>query len=183
VIDPWFLDQSGFAPTLPTGYSWGRLGARLGVPCEAPRGRRVDAAGAPAPHAAAGPRLLFEARRTADGPYDAAAHLAFVARLAAARPDPARPCVVVLDTYAVHHSRPVKDAIPALAERGVRFCYLPPYSPEPNPIEAAWKQVKHQDTPERGHATEAALQAAVEAALADRARKLAKPTHDLPQDA
>lgn len=183
MIDLWFLDQSGFAPTQPTGYGWGRLGARLVVPYEAPEGRRVNAVGALAPHAPTGPRFVFETRRKAEGAYDAAAHLAFVDRLGAGRPDPARPCVIVLDNYAVHHSRPVRDAAPALAERGVTFCFLPPYSPELNPIEALWKQVKHHDLPERSHPTEAALQAAVERALADRARKLSESTHDLPRSA
>lgn len=66
---------------------------------------------------------------------------------------------------------------------GLRFCYLPPSSPELNPIEALWKQVKYQGIPERSHPTEAALQAAVEAALANRARTLHQPTHDLPHGA
>ena len=182
MIDLWFLDESGFAPTLPTGYGWGRLGARLVVPYEAPQGRRVNAVGALAPHAPAGPRLLFETRRRADGPYDAAAHPAFVDRVAAAG-TAGRPCVVVLDNYAVHRGRAVKDAAPALAERGVAFCYLPPYSPELNPIEAVWRQVKYQDLPVRSHPTEAALHAAVDAALADRVRKLDESTHDLPRSA
>jgi transposase len=181
VIHLWFLDQSGFAPTLPTGYSWGRLGTRLVVPYEAPQGRRVNVVGALAPYAAGGPRFLFETRRKAEGRYDAAAHLAFVDRLAAGAGG--RPCVVVLDNYSVHHSQPVKAAAPALAEAGVRFCYLPPYSPELNPIEALWKQVKHHDLPERSHPTDLALQAAVETALAGRARKLAEATHDLPRSA
>ena len=125
MIDLWFLDQSGFAPTLPTGAGWGRLGTRLVVPDEAPQGRRVNAVGALAPHDPAGPRLLFETRRTAEGRYDAAAHLAFVARLAEAG-TAGRPCVVVLDNYSVHHSAPVKAAEPALAEAGTGFCFLPP---------------------------------------------------------
>jgi putative transposase len=188
VIELWFLDQSGFAPTLPTGYGWGRLGTRLVVPYEAPQGRRVNAVGALAPHYPAGPRLVFATRRKADGRYDAAAHLAFVRRLAAPRPGaaidaPRRPCFVVLDNYSVHHSLAVKDAVPALAADGVHFCYLPPYSPELNPIEPLWRQVKYQDLPERSHPTDVALQAAVETALTDRARKLRESTHDLPRRA
>ena len=89
MIALWFLDESGFAPTLPTGYSWGRLGRRLVVPYEAPQGRRVNAVGALAPADPAGPRLMFETRRKADGRYDAAAHLAFVRRLAGAVPEEA----------------------------------------------------------------------------------------------
>ncbi len=180
MIDLWFLDESGFAPTLPTGYGWGRLGRRLVVPYEAPQGRRVNAVGALAPHAPTGPRLLFETRRKADGRYDAAAHLAFVDRVAAASD---RPCVVVLDNYSVHHSQPVTEAAPALAAAGVTFCFLPPYSPELNPIEALWKQVKHHDLPERSHPTDLALQAAVEGALARRARRLSRSAHDLPRRA
>lgn len=181
MIDLWFLDQSGFAPTLPTGCGWGRLGTRLVVPHEAPQGRRVNAVGALAPYGPGGPRLLFETRRKADGRYDAAAHLAFVGRVAAA--GPARRCVVVLDNYSVHHSGPVKDALPGLADAGVDFCFLPPYSPNLNPIEALWKRVKYHDIPERSHPTEAALQAAVDAALTDRARALAEPTNDLSRPA
>jgi len=182
VIDLWFLDQSGFAPTSPTGYTWGRLGTRLVVPDEAPQGRRVNVVGALAPYGPAGPRLVFETRRKAEGRYDAAAHLAFVERVAAAGGG-GRPGVIVLDDYAVHHSQPVKDAAPALAEANVRFCYLPPSSPELNPIEALWRQVKHGDLPERSHPTDLALQAAAERALADRARSPHQSAHDSPRSA
>ena len=186
MIDLWFLDQSGFAPTLPTGYGWGRRWARLVVPYEASQGRRVNVVGALAPYGAPGPRLVHETRRTSEGRYDAAAHLAFVRRLAGvpvtAAPR-ARPCVVVLDNYSVHPSRAVKDALPALVAAGVHFCYLPPYSPELNPIEPVWRQVKHHDIPERSHPTDAALQVAVETALRDRARRLAETTNKLPQPA
>lgn len=189
MIDLLFLDECGFAPTLPTGYTWGRRGRRVVVPYEAPQGRRVNVVGALAPYDPVGPTLRFATRRKADGPYDAAAHLAFVRRIAGLPPESAdadrrdRPCVVVLDNYAVHHAAAVKAAIPALAESGVTFCYLPPYSPELNLIEPVWRQVKYQDIPERSHPTDIALQIAVEAALADRTRRLAEPTNQLPRRA
>ena len=50
MIDLFFLNHSGFAPTLPTGSRWGRLGPRLVVPYEAPEGRRINAVGALAPY-------------------------------------------------------------------------------------------------------------------------------------
>lgn len=31
--DLYFLDESGFAPTMPTGYTWSRAGQRAVVPC------------------------------------------------------------------------------------------------------------------------------------------------------
>ncbi len=94
------------------------------VPYEVPQGRRVNVVGAFAPYDPSGPRLVFETRRTAEGRYDAAAHLAFVRRVAArtATAPGARPCVVVPDNDPVHHGQAVKDAIPGLAEAGIRFC-------------------------------------------------------------
>ena len=172
---------------MPTGYGWGRRGTRrVVVPDEAPQGRRVNAVGALAPYDPAGPRLVFETRRKAEGRYDAAAQPAFVRRAAGVPADGARrprPCVVVVDHYSVHHSQPVKDALPDLEAAGVHVCCLTPYSPELNPIEPVWRQAKHQDIPERSHPTDAALQAAVEAALTDRARRLAESTNDLPRPA
>ena len=189
MIDLVFLDQSGFAPTLPTGATWGRRGRRVVVPYEAPQGRRVTAVGAYAPYDPAGPSLRFATRRKADGPYDAAVHLAFVRHIAGLPPEPtaaarrARPCVIVLDNYAVHHAAAVKSAAPDLADQGVTFCYLPPYSPELNPIEPVWRQVTYQDIPERSHPTDPARQTAVEAALTERARHLAESTTKLPRRA
>ena len=179
MIDLWCLDQSGFAPTLPTSGTWGRLGQRLRVPYQAPQGRRVNAVGALAPQDPTGPRFVYETRCSTQDRYDATAHLAFVERLAAAR-DPDRPCVVVLDNYAVHHAREVNAAADALAERGITFWYLPSYSPELNPIEALWKQVKHYELPERSYPTEAALQQAVESALQRWVPSRHNSTHNLP---
>jgi transposase len=169
---------------LPTGSSWGRLGTRLVVPYEAPQGRRVNVVGALAPYDPTGPRLVYETRRKAEGRDDAAAHVAFVRRLAGgAASRRTRPCVVVLDNSSVHHSQPVKAALPELETASIHFCFLPPSSPELNPIEPVWRQVKYQDIPERSHPTDTALQAAVETALADRAQRLAQTTNYLPRPA
>jgi transposase len=177
-----FLDQSGFAPTLPTGYTWGRVGERKIVPYEAPEGRRVNVVGAFSPFDPAGPHLLFESRRNDQGKYDADAHLQFVHKVAGLPtllPEGyrrERPCVIVLDNYSVHHSQSVKDKMPVLLAAGVRFFFLPPYSPEMNAIEPIWRQVKYQDLPERSHKTAKSLQAAVEEALTKRAQSLREST-------
>ena len=48
--------------------------------------------------------------------------------------------MLVLDNASVHHG----DEIPILADRfGVRIEYLPPYSPDLNPIEEAFSKIKH----------------------------------------
>jgi transposase len=94
-----------------------------------------------------------------------------------------RPCVIVLDNYSVHHSRIVTDEAPALAAGDVHFCYLPPYSPELNPIELVWRQVKYQDIPERSFPTDTTLQNAVETVLTARATHLRTSTNNLPRPA
>jgi len=173
-IDLYFLDESGFAPTLPPGYTWARAGTRAIVPYIAPQGRRVNVIGALAPHGP-DPRLAYQAR---SGKIDSAAFTAFlwrdVARLPAAptalpagyrRP---RPCVVVMDNYSVHRSSVVKEMLPALEAAGVHVFYLPPYSPELNsPIESLWRHVKHEDMPVRSYDTANALKDAVDGVLDD----------------
>lgn len=47
--------------------------------------------------------------------------------------------VVILDNLATHKIHGVREAIQA---RGARLLYLPPYSPDFNPIEPMWSKVK-----------------------------------------
>jgi DDE superfamily endonuclease len=58
-----------------------------------------------------------------------------------------RPCVVVLDNYAPHHSKDVQEQLGALEAASIWLFYLPPYSPELNLIEPMWRHVKHEDMP------------------------------------
>jgi hypothetical protein len=186
VIDLYYLDESGFAPTLPTGYTWTRRGRRALVRYEAPQGRRVNVVGAWAPYAPDGPRLVFESRCREQGRYDGAAHLRFVQQVVAQVPaertadwQRARPCVVVLDNYSVHHSRVVTAAEPDLRASGVQFFFLPPYSPELNRIEPVWRHVKYEAIPERSHLTAVALHQAVDDALTREADRLSQTTKNL----
>lgn len=141
--------------------------------------------GAWAPFDPAGPRLVFATRRSDEGKYDAEAHLRFVEQQVAGLPEVvpdgyrrARPCVIVLDNYAVHHAQLVKDRIPILKQAGVSFFFIPPYSPELNLIEPIWRQVKHQDIPTRSFLTIEELQTAVVTAL-DRRSVSYQPTNHL----
>jgi DDE superfamily endonuclease len=170
-LDLHFLDESGFAPTLPTTYTWARAKVRARVPYEAPQRRRVNVLGAWAP-LGSHPRFAYISRT---GKLDSAACLAFVWREVGGMPTPlgevpagfrrAPRCVVVLDNYSVHRSRAVQDALPGLAAAGIELVYLPPYSPELNLIEGLWRHVKHEELPVRSYPTAQALQAAVDHAL------------------
>jgi len=47
--------------------------------------------------------------------------------------------IVILDNLATHKIRGVRDALAAV---GARLLYLPPYSPDFNPIEPMWSKIK-----------------------------------------
>jgi transposase len=170
-IDLVYLDESGFAPTLPTGYTWARVGTRALVWDEPPQGRRLNVLGALAVGGQA-PGLVWAEPA---GKLDSAAFLEFVWREVAGLPAPPgelppgfrrpRPCVVVLDNYSVHRSALVKAAAPDLERVGVGLYYLPPYSPELNRIEGLWRHVKYEELPVRSYRTLDDLRAAVTDAL------------------
>ena len=50
-----------------------------------------------------------------------------------------RDSVLVMDNMKSHHAKAVKDL---LDSSGIRYIYLPPYSPDLNPIEKLWSKVK-----------------------------------------
>jgi transposase len=47
--------------------------------------------------------------------------------------------VLIMDNMKSHHSKAVKEL---LNKAGVQYVYLPPYSPDLNPIEKLWSKVK-----------------------------------------
>jgi transposase len=175
-----YLDESGFAPTLPTGHTWARQGVRPYVHHEYPIGRRVHAIGALTVVGDAR-RLVAHTRTTR---LDAQALLDFIWRDVAQLPAPPadlapdyvrpRPLTVVLDNYGVHHCRLVKATLPALARAGVTVFYLPPYSPELNLIEPEWRVLKYEGIPIRSHTTATALKDAVDVAIATRSAHYAR---------
>jgi transposase len=69
--------------------------------------------------------------------------------------------VVIMDNLAVHKVAGVRERIEAT---GAQLCYLPPYSPDLNPIESGWAAVK-QRLRRVGARTVAAVEAALPAAL------------------
>jgi transposase len=173
VSDLYFLDESGFAPTMPTGYTWSRTGHRAVVPREDKKGRRVNVLGA----LSVGPDADLVWERTC-GKVDAGILLEFVCTRLAGLPGGAgalgeppagwkrhRPCTVVLDNASAHVARVFKGRREDLASIGVELFYLPPRSPELNDIERVWRSAKYEDYPERAHTTSEAVGLAVDRAL------------------
>src|SRR6185369_5761142 len=150
-----YLDECGFSPSLPTGYSWCLPGQRKRVKYEYPQGRRVNALATYEPLAAA-PRLdavPFERTLTSDD---------LLAYLRDRLPVASVPRVVVLDNAGIHTSKVLKAARPALARQGIYLYYLPAYSPELNRIEPVFKQVKHHEMSVRSYTSKIDLRKAVE---------------------
>ncbi|WP_425824703.1 IS630 family transposase [Streptomyces fractus] len=179
-----FLDESGFAPTMPTGYTWSRVGQRAVVAKEDTRNRRVNVLGAKV--VGTEPDLIWQ--RTC-GKVDAEMLLEFVCRqlaglgggagvldLAAdgigadAMPvwERRRPCTVVLDNASVHTAKVFKGRRRQLAKIGVDLFYLPPRSPELNDIELVWRQAKYEDYPQRTQTSTDDIGRAVDKALTRR---------------
>ncbi len=171
LIELYHLDEAGFAPTLPVSYTWTRVGVRAIVPYEAPEGRRCNVIGALAPFGDE-PRLAYATRTTSFKGGDV---LEFIWTEVGRMTTPLgvvlegfireKRCVVVLDNYAPHHGREIREQVSALEAAGIELFYLPPYSPELNLIEPLWRHIKHEQIPIRSHKTADELKAAVEAAL------------------
>lgn len=54
-----------------------------------------------------------------------------------------RPTVAVVDNASIHTSKKFQDMLPIWEEKGLTVFYLPPYSPQLNPIEMVWKFMKY----------------------------------------
>ncbi len=72
-----------------------------------------------------------------DGPINGAALLAWVEQALVAELRPGD--IVVMDNLGSHKVRGVRQAIEAA---GAQLCYLPPYSPDMNPIEQVFAKLK-----------------------------------------
>jgi transposase len=162
----YYLDECGFSPTLPVGYSWTLPGQRKFIRYEAPQGRRVNALAAYRPFGRS-PRLdVFTAERT----WNSHDLIGFLKAL----PWSKVPRVVVLDNAGVRTSKVIRAARKGLADRGIYLYYLPPYSPELNQIEPVFRQVKYQEIPERSHTTRIGLRVSVERGFGNYGRKLSR---------
>ena len=108
----------------------------------APRGERLRA-GIPHGHwrtttFVAGLRLSgIDAPMVIDGPIDGASFLAYIQQVLV--PTLARGDIVIMDNLGSHKSAAVREAIETA---GAELRFLPPYSPDLNPIENAFSKLK-----------------------------------------
>jgi transposase len=101
----------------------------------------------------------LQAPLTVNGAVDGAVFLTYVRELLC--PTLSAGDVVVMDNLKAHKVAGVREAIEA---RGARVEYLPPYSPDLNPIEKCWSKVKTYLRKAKARTREA-LEAALKEAL------------------
>jgi transposase len=95
---------------------------------------------------------------TLDGPVDAAAFAAYVKHFLC--PTLRQGDLVILDNLSSHHAAGVAQSIEA---RGASLVWLPPYSPDFNPIEKMWSKTKQCLRKLKARTQEALIQAIAQA--------------------
>ena len=157
----YFADEAGIRSDYHAGTTWAPVGQ---TPVVATTGARhqINLISAVTP----GGVLRFA---TINGKLDAPKFIDFCRRLLG---DTAGPVFLIIDSHPVHRSRAVKEFAASTKGR-LRLSFLPPYSPELNPDEWVWKNVKHDRVGRAGIDSQEDLKGKALAAL----RRLQKLPH------
>jgi transposase len=125
-----FLDESGVTTEMTRRYGWAPRPDRVSEAVPAGHWRTLTVLAA----------LTLEgmlASMTIESPTDGDVFLAFVEQVLGPRLQPGH--IVILDNLGAHKVEGVRRLIES---RGAQLLYLPPYSPDFNPIEQAWSKLK-----------------------------------------
>jgi len=126
-----FVDEMGTHTSLAPVYAYAPIGERAFF--EIPRNRGRNTVLLSSLHAGGmGPSMAVEGATTSE------VFEAYVEHLLAPTLRPGQ--VVVMDNLGAHRPKRVRELIEG---RGCELLYLPPYSPDLNPIEEAFSKVKH----------------------------------------
>ena len=148
-----FLDESGFSLALSVLYGWGKKGEPLVEAVPARRGKNLSVLGAFDIEGVVATTSKLGAMTRAD--FEQFLHTGLLPRLLPGS-------VLVLDNASIHKGGQIESLV---SKAGCRVLYLPPYSPDLNPIELAWSFVKRL-VRKCGPCEEAVRQQVVAAALA-----------------
>lgn len=125
-----FIDESGVNISMTRLYGRAPKGERVLGSAPQNYGENVTMLGA---LSCAG----LEAMMTVNGATDADVFHAYVREVLA--PTLSQGDIVVMDNLSAHKVAGVREAVEA---RGAQLIYLPPYSPDLNPIERCWSKIK-----------------------------------------
>jgi transposase len=126
----WFGDESGLRSDYHAGTTWGLKGQ---TPVVRSTGARYRLNLLSAVNRRGKMRFMIE-----KGKLNADGICRFLARLMAGS---SRPVFLILDEHPMHKSGKVADKVRSFKGR-LRLYFLPPYSPELNPDEGVWREVK-----------------------------------------
>jgi transposase len=125
-----FVDESGVTTQMTRHYGRAPGGERVGEATPQGHWRTLTVLGAIA-------RKGVLASMTIESPTDGDVFLAYVEQVLCPKLEPGQ--VVIMDNLGAHKVEGVREKIEAC---GARLLYLPPYSPDFNPIEQIWAKVK-----------------------------------------
>lgn len=128
-----FEDESWIGASKRSGRPWGRVGSPPTVRVSDERGgyhvlSMITAQG----------NLVY---RVDERSINSQVYIEFLKKLLAER---TRPLIVIADNASYHNSREVQDFVAANRDK-LRFFFVPPHSPELNPDEQVWNEVKHRN--------------------------------------
>jgi transposase len=130
-----YVDEAGFAPQPPNRSAWTKRGKVHAT--TAKRAQRMNVIGA---LLSSGQLITAKLWQSVDG-------LWFVGFLMALLERVSKPLVIILDNASIHTAKKLKPYWDLLAEKGMQFYFLPPYSPELNRIELLWHKIKYEWLP------------------------------------
>lgn len=130
-----YVDEAGFAPQPPNRSAWTKKGEVHAI--TAKRSQRLNIIGA----------LLSSGKLVMAKLWQSVNGLWFFGFLMALAESVSKPLVVILDNASVHTAKKLKPYWELLAEKGMRFYFIPPYSPELNRIEMLWRKMKYEWLP------------------------------------
>jgi transposase len=132
IVDLYYFDESGFnlTPNLP--YAWSEIGKTITIPAKMSRNLNV-----------LGFLNTNSSELLASTTYDSVDTDVVIEVFNLFVDQIKNDTVVVLDNAAIHTSKKFKTKINEWKEKGLTLFYLPPYSPQLNPIEQLWKFMKY----------------------------------------
>jgi transposase len=130
-----YVDEVGFALQPPNRSAWTKSGETHVVTPK--RAQRLNLIGA---LLSSGLLMITKLWQNVNGLWFFGFLMALIERIK-------KPMVVILDNASIHTAKKLKPYWDLLKEKGMRFYFLPPYSPELNRIEILWKKMKYEWLP------------------------------------
>lgn len=132
IVDIYYFDESGFNLTGNLPYVWSLIGETLSIPAKMSKSLNV-----------LGFLNTNNSNLFASTTYDKVDTDVVIEVFNLFADQITKDTIVVLDNAAIHTSKKFKTKIQEWKEKGLILFYLPPYSPQLNPIEQLWKFMKY----------------------------------------